>query len=374
MENWKDLVSPPPCTQSSCKGMLPGLGNAGGGEQALTLGQYASQEASVFPFRAYTLFRHHDLRLRGGSRATLPTGPCEYKKVGPNGGTQEGVFSPWRPRTGSCKMSEVEFVWKSGTPSEVVVTGDFDEWKCSHKLEKRGDEFRGVVPVKFTAPKVYFKFVVDGEWVASGDYKRESNDLGSENNYITKEDARMGSMDASMDAAPKGTAPMSSSTDGLQSTTTHELTSEVESQVKGSGEQRKKFKIKRVVKTNKKTGEREVVSQEVIALDENDQPITESMENTPTAEPMMEDAKADTMEENKKEEKMAAPMAAEEKMNGDSVKKSEPMKSENKPMAEQKKPMANGKPMTNSTKNGKQPEKKSFMKKVKTFFAPRQSL
>lgn len=243
-------------------------------------------------------------------------------------------------------MVETVFIWrvKEGekTPGQVIVTGDFDGWKSTHTLEynETANEFHKDVSVDFGgSDKIFFKFVVDGEWMTSDAYKSEANGEGIVNNYITHSD-----IGADV------------------------LTSEVEDEVKGSGEQKRKFKIKRVVRTNKKTGERVVVSQEVVPLDENDNPITESMENSVEPEKkMMEDEKPEMQEDMKKEEAMKEDMKKEEAMKEEKQEKSQPRKKE--PV--KKAPAPAKKAPTPSKNTNMKRENSGFMKKVKKFFAPR---
>ncbi|KAL3232427.1 amylopectin binding [Nakaseomyces bracarensis] len=239
-------------------------------------------------------------------------------------------------------MVETVFIWrvKEGeeTPNEVIVTGDFDGWQSKHKLEynETANEFHVHVPVDFSSnDKVFFKFVVDGQWMTSDAYKTESNEMGTTNNYITQSD-----IGADV------------------------LVNETDSEVKGTGEQKRRFKIKRVVRTNKKTGERVVVSQEVVPLDAEGNPITESMENSVEPSPVM-DKEEEKMENDMNEEEEMKEEMKQETMGGETkqaeMKKKPVVANQNRP----KKTPAKGTPaQTKANETG-------FMKKVKKFFAPR---
>lgn len=88
-------------------------------------------------------------------------------------------------------MSSIDysFRWPAG-PEHVVVTGEFDDWKGTVGLEKSPTtgEFEVTLPISIAADKdkIFFKFIVDGQWVTSGFYDIGSDPAGIENNYITK--------------------------------------------------------------------------------------------------------------------------------------------------------------------------------------------
>ncbi|CDH09185.1 uncharacterized protein ZBAI_00969 [Zygosaccharomyces bailii ISA1307] len=88
-------------------------------------------------------------------------------------------------------MSSIDysFRWPAG-PEHVVVTGEFDGWKGTVSLEKSPTtgEFEVTLPISIAADKdkIFFKFIVDGQWVTSGFYDIGSDPAGIENNYITK--------------------------------------------------------------------------------------------------------------------------------------------------------------------------------------------
>ncbi|GAV55566.1 hypothetical protein ZYGR_0AV01980 [Zygosaccharomyces rouxii] len=100
------------------------------------------------------------------------------------------------------------FNWPSG-PKDVVVTGEFDEWKGSFHLKKSPTtgEFEVTLPVGIPAEKdrVFFKFIVDGQWVTSGFYKIGTDQAGIENNYISKQDLHQAVGVADSSTTPKAT-------------------------------------------------------------------------------------------------------------------------------------------------------------------------
>lgn len=80
------------------------------------------------------------------------------------------------------------FTWPAG-PNDVIITGTFDDWKGSIPLVKLSSgSFEITVP--FTEPpqgeddRIYFKFIVDGDWTVSDEYAKTSDGYGFENNYI----------------------------------------------------------------------------------------------------------------------------------------------------------------------------------------------
>lgn len=84
------------------------------------------------------------------------------------------------------------FEWPAG-PEEVIVTGEFDQWKGSLPLlQTSSGDFELTFPVKVPADKdrVFFKFIVDGNWVTSDAYSKGFDENGIENNFISKSEAQ----------------------------------------------------------------------------------------------------------------------------------------------------------------------------------------
>lgn len=80
------------------------------------------------------------------------------------------------------------FVFKWEHPAqEVYVTGTFDDWSKSEKLEKVGDIFVKDVTLPSAAEKIYYKFVVDGNWVTDHTAPQENDASGNLNNVLTTE-------------------------------------------------------------------------------------------------------------------------------------------------------------------------------------------
>ncbi|EHL00084.1 hypothetical protein GLAREA_10168 [Glarea lozoyensis ATCC 20868] len=78
------------------------------------------------------------------------------------------------------------FVFKWDHPaSEVYVTGTFDNWSKSEKLVKTGDVFEKDVTLSSAGEKIYYKFVVDGNWVTDHTAPQENDESGNLNNVLT---------------------------------------------------------------------------------------------------------------------------------------------------------------------------------------------
>lgn len=88
-------------------------------------------------------------------------------------------------------MSETYlFTWPAG-PKQVYITGKFDNWSKSTSLtfNQADNQWEVVLPIQWDEEGVFpFKFVVDGKWVLSDEYKAERDSVGNENNYIIGND------------------------------------------------------------------------------------------------------------------------------------------------------------------------------------------
>ena len=78
-------------------------------------------------------------------------------------------------------------IYRDKPANDVHVTGTFDDWKKTVQLDKNGDLFEKTVDLPNTSEKIYYKFVVDGEWVTS-DAKSEPDASGNVNNFLNPED------------------------------------------------------------------------------------------------------------------------------------------------------------------------------------------
>lgn len=83
-------------------------------------------------------------------------------------------------------------------PDDVFVTGTFDNWSKSLPLVKQSDgSFSLTTPLLFKPDeeKIYFKYVVDGEWKTGDVEDKELDDSGIENNILKKSDISISSPD-----------------------------------------------------------------------------------------------------------------------------------------------------------------------------------
>lgn len=69
------------------------------------------------------------------------------------------------------------------------MTGTFDNWSKSVKLEKHGND-TFYKTVSLPSEKVYYKFVVDGNWVTDHTKAQESDYSGNVNNVLTVQDLK----------------------------------------------------------------------------------------------------------------------------------------------------------------------------------------
>ncbi|KAF2095647.1 hypothetical protein NA57DRAFT_79361 [Rhizodiscina lignyota] len=81
-------------------------------------------------------------------------------------------------------MGSYTFKWEHPA-SEVFVTGTFDDWGKTVKLEKDSEGvFTKTVELPHTGENVYYKFVKDGEWVTSHTAPTETDASGNTNNVL----------------------------------------------------------------------------------------------------------------------------------------------------------------------------------------------
>ncbi|KAH9853832.1 hypothetical protein C2E23DRAFT_820660 [Lenzites betulinus] len=79
---------------------------------------------------------------------------------------------------------EATFRWPHAGASDVIVTGTFDGWSCSHHLTKTPSGFfHGVFSVPW-GDTVQYKYIVDGRWTTTDDQPTELDPLGNLNNVL----------------------------------------------------------------------------------------------------------------------------------------------------------------------------------------------
>ncbi|KAF8543629.1 immunoglobulin E-set, partial [Trichophaea hybrida] len=66
--------------------------------------------------------------------------------------------------------------------TEVYVTGTFDDWGKSTKLEKTGSVF--MKKVELPIQNIQYKFVVDGDWIIDPNAPIETDSSGIQNNIL----------------------------------------------------------------------------------------------------------------------------------------------------------------------------------------------
>ncbi|KAI9167287.1 Cruciform DNA-recognizing protein 1 [Paramyrothecium foliicola] len=97
--------------------------------------------------------------------------------------------SPIRIATSFAAMGKFTFKWDKPA-EEVYVTGTFDGWTKSVKLDKEGSIFQKTVDL--TVPddtnKIQYKFVVDNQWVTSDSAPKEADHEGNDNNVLKATD------------------------------------------------------------------------------------------------------------------------------------------------------------------------------------------
>ncbi|KAJ7067974.1 hypothetical protein C8F01DRAFT_584063 [Mycena amicta] len=86
-------------------------------------------------------------------------------------------------------LHEVSFHWPSGEPTQVIVTGTFDQWSSSLHLHKSEDGagFSGSTKIEYGS-KIAFKYVVDSEWLCSSSSPTETDGEGNINNIYQAPD------------------------------------------------------------------------------------------------------------------------------------------------------------------------------------------
>ncbi|EED23914.1 conserved hypothetical protein [Talaromyces stipitatus ATCC 10500] len=86
-------------------------------------------------------------------------------------------------------MGSYVFRWPREA-TEVYVTGTFDDWGKTVRLEKNGDVFEKEVHLPTIDGKIQYKFVVDGSWVTDSDARQESDGHNNINNVLLPEDLK----------------------------------------------------------------------------------------------------------------------------------------------------------------------------------------
>ncbi|KAL4754123.1 hypothetical protein BDW72DRAFT_201084 [Aspergillus terricola var. indicus] len=97
-------------------------------------------------------------------------------------------------------MGSYTFRWPYNA-DEVFVTGTFDDWGKTIKLDRKGDVFEKEVHLPVTGDKVHFKFVVDGNWTTDNRLPQEDDGSSNINNILYPNQIQVGSVAALQNGA-----------------------------------------------------------------------------------------------------------------------------------------------------------------------------
>ncbi|KAB8257838.1 hypothetical protein BDV32DRAFT_151970 [Aspergillus pseudonomiae] len=86
-------------------------------------------------------------------------------------------------------MGSYTFRWPHHA-SEVFVTGTFDDWGKTVRLDRKGDIFEKEVPLPATEEKLHYKFVVDGIWTTDHSVPEEDDGNHNINNVLYPDQIR----------------------------------------------------------------------------------------------------------------------------------------------------------------------------------------
>ncbi|KAK5734930.1 Cruciform DNA binding protein [Elasticomyces elasticus] len=104
-------------------------------------------------------------------------------------------------------MSSYTFRWDHPA-EEVFVTGDFDNWAKTEKLEKSGSGHEKTVHFSKDHDKILYKFVADGNWSHDHTAKTETDHEGNVNNVLLFSDFTQHSANSSSAAPGSSTTAM----------------------------------------------------------------------------------------------------------------------------------------------------------------------
>ncbi|KAH6617272.1 hypothetical protein F5144DRAFT_499090 [Chaetomium tenue] len=83
-------------------------------------------------------------------------------------------------------MRSYTFKWPHHA-EEVYVTGTFDNWTKSERLDRVGQSFQKTVTLPESDAKIFYKFVVDGSWTTDHTAPQEKDHEGNDNNVLLPE-------------------------------------------------------------------------------------------------------------------------------------------------------------------------------------------
>ncbi|KAL8990270.1 MAG: hypothetical protein Q9177_001034 [Variospora cf. flavescens] len=128
--------------------------------------------------------------------------------------------SPWGEQV-AMTSGTGSFVFRWDHPAtEVYVTGTFDDWAKSVKLERENGGFVKTVDLPL-GEKIYYKFVVDGNWTTDHTAPQEEDSARNVNNVLTPDRIAMSQQ-------PSSDAPASAMMSGVSAdSTTAQLAGQV---------------------------------------------------------------------------------------------------------------------------------------------------
>ncbi|KAK5081333.1 Cruciform DNA binding protein [Lithohypha guttulata] len=97
------------------------------------------------------------------------------------------------------------FLFRWPYPADhVYVTGTFDDWGKTEKLNKVGDVFEREVELPSADEKIYYKFVVDDQWIVDEQAPKEDDGHYNVNNVLLPDQIKKKSQPSSGGAATSG--------------------------------------------------------------------------------------------------------------------------------------------------------------------------
>ncbi|KAI9207458.1 uncharacterized protein BJ171DRAFT_578577 [Polychytrium aggregatum] len=91
-------------------------------------------------------------------------------------------------------MYSHRFSWPADTASQVIITGEWDDWNGTHYLKNTGDIFETEIQFEddsFEAGhRVAYKYIVDGVWLADPKEPKCKDERGFENNCFIFPEAK----------------------------------------------------------------------------------------------------------------------------------------------------------------------------------------
>ncbi|KAF8839176.1 hypothetical protein BDN67DRAFT_859347, partial [Paxillus ammoniavirescens] len=69
------------------------------------------------------------------------------------------------------------------SPTDVIVTGTFNQWSSFIRLVQGDAAFFGIVKVPW-GEKVSYKFIADGHWLRRDDQPQEDDGYGNINHFL----------------------------------------------------------------------------------------------------------------------------------------------------------------------------------------------